>query len=280
MLITPFTGGQRRALPKADSTLGKNTITIIGSVLAILLIGRVSFAVQGRIAARVLNEISQGNASSSDLEKAARLLPVAANSGVVLPRDGLNAAYRRLAGANAPGAWKASLAIVSYQSVFIASPLPLKHAPFRQIDREFKFNLALASTPPGLKAGGRLPGNLLHTYGDDVPIENAARLEPIGSDANSGRRFGPQIIVIDVGDIGLRLDDMWMRKVVVMHSRVVYSNAPVRLDQVYFIDCQFQMENGSSARRISEEVLAGLPVSLEPTTGLREVALRKTSRQN
>lgn len=270
MMFASFTAPRKTSSAKSNAL--RNAVIIVASVFAIFLMGRASFAVQGRLAIRSLAEISEGESSKSELEKTVRLLPLAANSGIVLPQPVLNAAYRRLVSTNAAEAWKTCLAIISYHSSFIPSPVPLKHPPFRLIDPLFKLDLHLAGTPPGARVGGRLPGDLLHTYGDDIPIESAARLEPIGSDANSARRLGPQVIVINVGDIGLRLDGMWMKKVVVTHSRVLYSGGPVKLEQVSFVDCEFQMEDNPLARKLGEGVLAGLPVSLEPNGNPQGVA--------
>jgi hypothetical protein len=268
LIFAPFItwGARRDALQAKNASASVRTITIILMAIGILLLGRGAFSIETRITNETLDTIVNGNFSKPQIEKTIRVLPTAARAGVVVPEKTLSTAYRRLAttnvgpsGASSEDAWKASLALVSYHSFFVKAQASSK--PPRAIN-QFIFFLSL-HRDTGVKEGQFVDPRVIHTYGDDVPIAIAARLEKIGSDPNAGRAFGPNIIVVNVGDVGLNLDDMWMKNAVIIGSKIFYKGGPLRLEQVYFVNCDFQMESVESARLLGQKLLSPAPISAE-----------------
>jgi hypothetical protein len=131
----------------------------------------------------------------------------------------------------------------------------------------FLFEMRVNAPNGGPEVGEEL-SRYVNTYGDDVPGDRAARLEKIGSTVNEGRQFGPRVIVIELRegpfrDATLQLDRFWFKNVIIQNTKVAFHGGPVSLENAYFIDCQFQMENLPPNRALAEELLAGASVSFD-----------------
>ncbi len=160
-------------------------------------------------------------------------------------------------------AWSTAIQLMDYRSLLNAdlNPIP-PTAVTRKISYGFLFELAFVY-PHGGQVGDIVKN--IYTAGDDVPLEQAARLENLGSTANIGRALGPRVIIVEYPNNTIKLDDCWYKNVIVMNTKVGYFGGRMKLENVYFINCEFQMENASPSRAFGERMVAGAAVSFDGT---------------
>jgi hypothetical protein len=75
--------------------------------------------------------------------------------------------------------------------------------------------------------------------GGKEPSDSAAQFMVIGKDLNRAFLWGPAGILARGG--GMVLDNMQLRRVIFVKVHFGYSGGPLRLDDVYFVDCFFDM---------------------------------------
>jgi hypothetical protein len=159
-------------------------------------------------------------------------------------------------------AWSTTVQLINYRSLLNANLNPIPpNTPIRTIN-EFLFVIGFAN-PDGMKVGDAVPS--VYTVGDDVPIEQAARLETLGKDINAGRTMGPRVIVMSFQSNPIKLDGSWYKNVIVKDTKVVYSGGQTKLENVYFINCEFKMENLPPSRTLGELMIANATVSFDGT---------------
>lgn len=159
--------------------------------------------------------------------------------------------------------WEKAQSGLRFRSILNASlpSLPSLAGAKRFIGNSFFFELkSVRPFPPEVEVGTNTVG-LLWTLGDDVPIHHAARVEAIGSKANEKFKYGPKMIIYE-SPYGIKLDGMWLKNVVVRNTEVVYARGQVRLDNVFFVNCSFQLANSIPARQLAQRVFESSPVSL------------------
>lgn len=138
-------------------------------------------------------------------------------------------------------AWDAATALLDYNS-FLASLTPVpgisNAKPFRLQDFNAQFYIPHEN-----------PNSTLTTrWVGIVPHEQMARLDYIGRDQNADQVDGPATLVVTGGDIVL--DGVEIRHVVFINTKVIYKGGKVILNDVYFINCAFQIERGSNGRNL------------------------------
>jgi hypothetical protein len=95
-----------------------------------------------------------------------------------------------------------------------------------------------------------------HSIGT-VPHDVAAKIAPIGTDIDNDLKVGDAYIVEDGG--GIIIDGMEMRDVVFRGTHIVYNGGPIRMTNVYFLNCTFEMEPKKNTRNLAIAVLAPSP---------------------
>ncbi|HME06187.1 MAG TPA: hypothetical protein VKG25_04020 [Bryobacteraceae bacterium] len=160
-------------------------------------------------------------------------------------------------------AWRSAVNVIDYRTTLNQSAAVFPRDEIHEIRsiHPFLFRLAIGGElGQSVALGDRL--RFLRSVGDDVPIASAARLEPLGSDANKQYDYGPRLLVLELPPQGsLSIDGTWMKNVVVRNTHVVYGGGPVRLDNVVFVDCDFKMDNTVSARELGNAIAAATAVS-------------------
>lgn len=145
------------------------------------------------------------------------------------------------------------MAVVGYKSLLNPTPIP-PQASLRIIN-EFRFEFYLSDPSAPFHAGDSV-NDKLRTFGDDVPIDLAARMERLGNDINSGRTAGPRIIIARFPGQTLVLDKQWLKHTVLLDTALQYSGGLVKLEDVSFVNCVFKMGDTPSAQGIADRVLA------------------------
>jgi hypothetical protein len=145
------------------------------------------------------------------------------------------------------GAWDAVLRWVNYKSFnnsFSASlPDTTNVAEFRD---KYVINIPNGATKPTFSLKGF------------APADTAAETGYIGQgDRNKGLTSGPEWIIAEGGAVGL--DGIYLRNVIFHNVYVQYFGQPLRMKNVYFIDCTFDMKVVPETRQFAIALLAPTP---------------------
>jgi len=84
-----------------------------------------------------------------------------------------------------------------------------------------------------------------------------------GSDLNSAAGFGPSLIVLKAPTVVL--DNLYAKKVVFENAHIIYRGGPVTLDDVYFLNCTFEIENRAKGQEMAKKILADAATSFLST---------------
>jgi hypothetical protein len=145
-----------------------------------------------------------------------------------------------------PEAWKAALVFANYKS--FANPTPAFIPPAGgTLYARYRVAAVPGQAPPTLRVVGQ------------VAKESAAEFAPIGVDRNAQLAEGNQYIFAEGGSVVL--DNMQLRNVVLKNVRITYGGGPLRLTDVYFINCTFEMEQDRNTQGFAIAALAPDPAT-------------------
>jgi hypothetical protein len=142
-------------------------------------------------------------------------------------------------------AWEATTSLLRYQSVVNS---------FGQHP-----DLAAAASVPGYQtkyfdyAEPGLPIPDAAIVHGPVPKSEAAELDLIGQDQNSDQTSGPPVLILKGGNI--TLDKMHLKKVVLVNVHVVYKGGPLQLNDVYFLNCTFDVTHVPNGVSFADRIL-------------------------
>jgi hypothetical protein len=216
--------------------------------------------------------LSKGAAikGSELLEKGQTILAIAKSIDAKLKPDSL-AGYGKLVSTltNSPSlsdvAWRNLTQAVDYRTFLNAdyAPKPSDFTP--ATGREgYKFDLQLFPDRP---ENNRVPAAVIGTAGGHVPQEQSARLETLTAANPRGSGFG--FIVVEGGNQAVVLDGMYMKNVIVRNARIIYNGAPIKFENVYFVNCtfrfplieQFHLDRQGPVRNLSHAILEATAVN-------------------
>jgi hypothetical protein len=153
------------------------------------------------------------------------------------------------ASANSPEAWGAVLEFVKYKSYANnsgytgASLFSLR--PVQGFWTNYTWSSIAGQAPPTFFIRGR------------VPEAMAARYNRIGQDKNAGQTLGNEVLAA-VGGTEV-LDGMEFRNVIFRGVHIVYFGGPVIMENVRFMNCNFEMKAVPNARSLALAILAPTP---------------------
>ena len=155
-----------------------------------------------------------------------------------------------------PEVWKTALAFVDYRS-FLNSALAPSTDKFTPIVKEslpWKFKYKYRPSKPD------------HVYrittGKKVPAESAAVLEPIGSRLNAGEKVGFEFLLLGDFSDGLVLDGFRLKNIIIKDSKIIYEGGPVEMENVYFVNCTFEVSRRPNGQSFASTVLASAPATI------------------
>jgi hypothetical protein len=175
------------------------------------------------------------------LEKGQTILAIAKSIDAKLKPDSL-AGYGKLVSAltNSPSlspvAWHNLTQAVNYRTFLNAdyAPKPSDFTPATG-NEDYKNSISLFPDRP---VDSHIPAVEVGYAGGHVPQEQSARLESLTNPQPHGSGF--RFFIIEGGNEAIVLDGMYMKNVIVRNARIIYNGAPVRLENVYFVNCTFR----------------------------------------
>lgn len=136
--------------------------------------------------------------------------------------------------------WQAVKDFVNYRSFLNPSRIPPSGRSVRH--------------DPTLYAFLETKGKNIKTYHvGDVPRQEAAVLEPIGAGLNKNNPRGDAFIILTDGE--LTLDGTDMKNVILENIRITYHGGPLRMNNVVFVNCTFEMQENQNGRQFALAVL-------------------------
>ena len=167
-------------------------------------------------------------------------------------------------------AWHTVTALLEYRS-FLNEP----HAPSNR--DAVGVSMTPSSTVNQISAGridwhidlptkGR-PENLGKEYlvqgGTPVSSGAAALLQSMDNHSNDNAALGFSYIFVSSvgGRISLTLDNQTWRNVVVRNVNIIYDGGPTNLQNVYFVDCTFEVRKTPDGEKFAVNLLSHVPLS-------------------
>lgn len=149
-----------------------------------------------------------------------------------------------------PDSWKAALAFVGYRSFLNLSPIP---------EREWagiteNFTSRYSRVIP-LAGHGKRPE--ISPVGQ-APKDQAAVVQIIGAPFTTNDKYGNRFVVLHDGDV--LLDSMELKHVIIYNAHVVYKGGPLIMDDVYFVNCTFDLIRQNNTQGLANAILDDTPV--------------------
>jgi hypothetical protein len=188
-------------------------------------------------------------AQIADYDAAVSVFARARESGVHLNETLVSETSQRFLGSDAqPAAWNALMASLSYKSFLKASSV--HPTTYEKPEITTKYNV-------GTQVGGRRVEGV--SVVGIVPAEKAARLNLIGVNENVKSRYGNEFIFVDEGDVVL--DGWQMKNVVFRNAHIVYKGGPTVMENVFFLNCTFEIVPQAGGRALASTLLVQNPVT-------------------
>jgi hypothetical protein len=234
---------------------GKNTNARIDNMLSDAL--KRAFPVP---AAGVKPTKQQINAASRILELAraeqANIDPV------VLKNVGENVAALTTKPQLATVAWDGLNQAVSYRSFLNKDYVP-KFSDLTEITGTEDYSPDVNLSGPG--SSGVMSGHALSVWyaGGHQPDKQSARMELLSKPRAHGSGIG--FFIIDGGTSAIGLDGIYMKNVIVRNAVVDYDGGPIKLENVYFVNCTFRLKRTPAVRDFGTRMLQAAAISFDTT---------------
>jgi hypothetical protein len=171
------------------------------------------------------------------------------------------------AAAHAPQAWDAAQAFLDYRSYLNVDIVP-KLTP---ATGKSKYQPSVTSIPNPEYPGTQRAYSISFAGGYATP-DKSARLETLTNPQSEGSEFA--FFKIEGGMDTIVLDGEYMKHVIVQNADVQYDGGPIRLEDVYFVNCTFhsKFKLTPTTIRLGREILTAAAVTFgsgtQPASGL------------
>ncbi len=154
-----------------------------------------------------------------------------------------------------PDVWPVATELLGYRS-FLAAPEAPKVSSEGKAPPSTGWNMGPMAVTNGV------PVKLSLSPPPAVPAESAFRYEQLGSNQNANVTAGPATAFMDGGgSAAIAIDNYWIKNVVFRNATIVYRGGPVRLENVYFVNCRFDFTLVPDGRNLAERLLASASVT-------------------
>lgn len=151
-----------------------------------------------------------------------------------------------------PKAWPVALAFVQYRSALNGLTPPVNLRDAKPISENVVVTQYYGETNTGLQ----LPRL---SFVGIAPKNQAAKLNLIGRDLNANLDIGNALLVLTGGS--MRLDNMQLKNVVVQNTDVIYEGGPIILENVHFLNCNFEIKRDPNSEELTAYLLEPGPIT-------------------
>lgn len=228
-------------------------------------LGRQVVGMEVKLDILMLQKLAMQPKKSVNAKQTSDILSTAKKNGTKLDADLIIDAGKQFISAGIsssdPSVWNAAQTFLDYRSYLNIALAPVTDN-FAPIDKEkppwkFQWNLG------PVKAGDKFR---IKT-GKKAPAENAAVFEPIGSPLNVGEKFGMEFVLFEDVSAGFSLDGMRLKNIILKNSKIIYAGGPVEMENVYFVNCTFEVSKRPNGQSFANTVLASSPATTFHTRG-------------
>ncbi|MEO7862190.1 MAG: hypothetical protein ABIU05_17525 [Nitrospirales bacterium] len=161
-------------------------------------------------------------------------------------------------GSSDPTVWKTGLAFLNYSSFLNAALAPPtdKFAPIEE-KRPIPWSI-LSSVWPKATAS-----DYTITTGEEVPAERAAVMERIDTPLNAGEKIGFAFLSISGPSTTWSLDGLRLKNVIFKDITIHYEGGKLQMENVYFVNCTFEVVKKPSGKNFASAVLASVPSTFQ-----------------
>jgi hypothetical protein len=153
-------------------------------------------------------------------------------------------------------AWQSLTNAVAYRSFLNADYIP-KLSDLTPVQGGDEYRSAL-NLRPDETVVPRGPSMIVYFAGGRVAPQKSARLEILAAPQSVSSNFG--LFVVEGGVDFLVLDGMYMKNVIVRNAKIIYEGGPVKLENVYFVNCTFTLAKSQPVRELSNVILRAASV--------------------
>jgi len=220
---------------------------------------------EARIIERKLQEMTDNPANPQNILDATQLIATAKAERIRVRPSVIGYAGKKFVkiANDDPVAWNATLAFLDYRSFLNADFVPsLGHLTPATGKSKYLFSIG---TKPNPDYSGTQKAFTVFTAGGYSTPDKAARMEKLDAPEPSGSEFA--FVVIEGGVDAVVLDGEYLKHVIIRNSDIVYDGGPLRLEDVYFVNCTFHSSFKLTPRSIelSQQILAAANVSFTTT---------------
>jgi hypothetical protein len=156
-----------------------------------------------------------------------------------------------------PDIWKTALAFLNYRSTenTVGAATTDKFTP---ADKKKRYEWQ------GIFPVNSKNANFIFAHGKAVSAEKAAVFEPKEKHLNIGKTVGSEFILLG-GSTGFpggwKLDGYRMKNVIFKDTEITYEGGPVDMQNVYFVNCTFNVAKRPNGKNFASTVLASAPAT-------------------
>lgn len=189
------------------------------------------------------------------LSELRNLATIARKEKITVKPGAVEEVGKKLVKAGNVEAWNAAVEFLNYKS-FLNSVLSV---PVNTVIGTGALQTQYIETAPV----GQTPAHFAVTGA--VPREQAAQFLHIGNrDPNESNSLGNDWIIAENGNT--IIDNMQMRKVIFRNVHVVYNGGPLRMKEVYFLNCTFEVRQQLNGNALAVAVLNPSPATTFATS--------------
>lgn len=167
-----------------------------------------------------------------------------------------------------PNAWNAAISLLDYRSFLNKDFVPDvgQLTPWKSTNT---YTVAVRVYPEAFsnrKPPGEVYSSTISIWvaGGKTPDNKSARLEELDK-PQSGSSDVAYFVVDGASSAAISLDGVYMRNVIIRNVTVVYNGGPLRLENVYFVNCKFQLDPTQRTKAFGITLLASVGVSFDGT---------------
>ncbi len=201
-----------------------------------------------------LKQNSSNPSSPAVIKETEAILESAQKTGLKISQDTIREEGTKFIHAEEkiPEAWQAVSAFLNYRSYLNLNFTP-PHGPPTPVAAS-GYSIQIAPKIGENRTGIVRHGGQILAAAANAPPDKAARLETLQT--FNVARSGPALLIVEVGENdAMVLDGAYIKNVIIRNTTVQYSGGPLVLDNVYFVNCSFELVPKTNSRQLADVIL-------------------------
>jgi hypothetical protein len=209
--------------------------------------------IKGELGDVRLKELSASPADPQNNKDAQNVLRTARLNDVRLGDRTIADAGERFveAAASNPEAWNTALEFLSYRAYLNSVTIPLGPQTPLSANVVTHYVTSQENFPQGIIRMSVMGAS---------KTNDAADLGTVSTHGvNRNLAAGPSLLIAETP--ALVLDNLYAKRVLFVNSRVIYRGGPIDLENVYFLNCTFEIENQPKGQELAKQILSAQATS-------------------